>query len=260
MPACSCGREIKGGESSGEAALVVAVVKKIRGGRERRELLLLHNLVEKNQSTWRQRQIWTGRDRAACCCFFGAFAHRRRESETAAVWKRRERESESYCCCCRLLCVSVQYVREKRVLNVSIHACVLCCLLPERERRVNIGTVCPLCACSVCWRARQIEEVAGWSDRWRSNGWGDGVLLRYFCPPTQRERVRKTWEIKRGKDSNLMIVVKRKLDNLNLEGISHTKVDDLNSLKIIFLKINFENEFWIYTVFICVRFWTVTQS
>jgi len=26
---------------------VVAVVKKIRGGRERRELLLLHNLVEK---------------------------------------------------------------------------------------------------------------------------------------------------------------------------------------------------------------------
>ena len=58
MPACSCGREIKGGESSGEAALVVAVVKKIRGGREQRELLLLHNLVEKkNQSTWRQRQI-----------------------------------------------------------------------------------------------------------------------------------------------------------------------------------------------------------
>ena len=56
MPACSCGREIKVGESSGEAALVVAVVKKIRGGRERRELLLLH-LVEKNQSTWRQRQI-----------------------------------------------------------------------------------------------------------------------------------------------------------------------------------------------------------
>jgi len=56
MPACSCGREIKGGGSSGEAALVVAVVKKIRG-RERRELLLLHNLVEKNQSTWRQRQI-----------------------------------------------------------------------------------------------------------------------------------------------------------------------------------------------------------
>lgn len=47
MPACSCGREIKVGESSGEAALVVAVVKKISGGRERRELLLLHNLVEK---------------------------------------------------------------------------------------------------------------------------------------------------------------------------------------------------------------------
>jgi len=47
MPACSCGREIKVWESSGEAALVVAVVKKIRGGRERRELLLLHNLVEK---------------------------------------------------------------------------------------------------------------------------------------------------------------------------------------------------------------------
>ena len=48
---------------------------------------------------------------------------------------------------------------------------------------------------------------------------------------------------KERKNSNLMIVVKRKLDNLNLEGISHTKVDDLNSLKIIFLKINFENEF-----------------
>jgi len=57
MPACSCGREIKGAGSIGEADLVVAVVKKIRGGRERRELLLLHNLVEKNQSTWRQRQI-----------------------------------------------------------------------------------------------------------------------------------------------------------------------------------------------------------
>ena len=56
-----------------------------------------------------------------------------------------------------------------------------------------------------------------------------------------------------------MIVVKRKLDSLNLEGIFHTKVDDLNSLKIIFLKINFENEFRIYTVFICVRFWTVTN-
>jgi len=55
--------------------------------------------------------------------------------------------------------------------------------------------------------------------------------------------VRKISEIKREKDSNLMIVVKRKLDNLNLEGIFHTKVDDLNSLKIIFLKINFENEF-----------------
>ena len=66
-------------------------------------------------------------------------------------------------------------------------------------------------------------------------------MLRYFCPPTQRERVRKISEIKREKDSNLMIVVKRKLDNLNLEGISHRKVDDLNSL--IFLKINFENEF-----------------
>ena len=57
MPACSCGREIKGAGSIGEADLVVAVVKKIRGGRERRELLLLHNLVEKNQSTWGQRQI-----------------------------------------------------------------------------------------------------------------------------------------------------------------------------------------------------------
>ena len=32
MPACSCGREIKVGESSGEAALVVAVVKKIENG------------------------------------------------------------------------------------------------------------------------------------------------------------------------------------------------------------------------------------
>ena len=119
-----------------------------------------------------------------------------------------------------------------------------------------------LCACSVCWRARQIEEAAGWSVPWRSKGWRDVALLRYFCPPTQRERVIKIWEIKREikreKDSNLMIVVKRKLDNLNLEGISHTKVDDLNSLKIIFLKINFENEFWIYMVFICVRFWTVT--
>ena len=40
-----------------------------------------------------------------------------------------------------------------------------------------------------------------------------------------------------------MIGVRRKLDNLNLEGIFHTKVDDLNSLKIIFLKINFEIEF-----------------
>ena len=48
---------------------------------------------------------------------------------------------------------------------------------------------------------------------------------------------------KERKDRNLMIVVKRKLDNLNLEGIFHAKVDELNNLKIIFLKINFENEF-----------------
>jgi len=191
-----------------------------------------------------------------------AFAHRRRESERDAVWKRRVREREWEWELLLLLPPASAWVRnewERRECWMCAYIHVCCAACYGREWRVNVSTVCSLCACSVCWRARQIEEVAGWSDRWRSNGWGDGVLLRYFCPPTQRERVRKTWEIKRGKDSNLMIVVKRKLDNLNLEGISHTKVDDLNSLKLIFLKINFENEFWIYMVFICVRFWTVTD-
>ena len=45
------------------------------------------------------------------------------------------------------------------------------------------------------------------------------------------------------KKNDLMMVVRKKLDNLSLEGIFHAKKNELNSLKIIFLKMNFENEF-----------------
>ena len=42
------------------------------------------------------------------------------------------------------------------------------------------------------------------------------------------------------------MVVRKKLDNLSLgENFLYAKEDELNSLKIIFLKMNFENEFWI---------------
>ena len=37
-----------------------------------------------------------------------------------------------------------------------------------------------------------------------------------------------------------MMVVRKKLDNSSLEGIFHAMEDELNSLKIIFLKTNFE--------------------
>ena len=41
-----------------------------------------------------------------------------------------------------------------------------------------------------------------------------------------------------------MMVVRKKLDNLSLgENFLYAKEDELNSLKIIFLKMNFENEF-----------------
>ena len=44
----------------------------------------------------------------------------------------------------------------------------------------------------------------------------------------------------RGKN-DLMIVVRKKLDNLSLgENFLYAKEDELNSLKIIFLKMNFE--------------------
>jgi len=38
----------------------------------------------------------------------------------------------------------------------------------------------------------------------------------------------------------LMTVVKKKLDNLSLGGIFHAKKDELNNLRIRFLKINFK--------------------
>ena len=171
MPACSCDREIKVGESSGEAALVVAVVKKIRGGRERRELLLLHNLVEKNQSTWRQRQIWTGRDRAACCCFFVAFAHRRRECERELLYERDvwEREWEW-----ELLLLLPPAVRERAICEREesvkcVHTC-MCAVLPATGERVKskywycVPPVCllGLLACETdrggCWLIWSMEE------------------------------------------------------------------------------------------------------
>jgi len=37
-----------------------------------------------------------------------------------------------------------------------------------------------------------------------------------------------------------MMIVRKKLDNLSLEGIFHAKKDELNSLEIRFLKMNFE--------------------
>ena len=47
------------------------------------------------------------------------------------------------------------------------------------------------------------------------------------------------------------MVVRKKLDNLSLKGIFHAKEDELNSLEIRFLKMNFEfKQFYFYYFFI----------
>ena len=54
------------------------------------------------------------------------------------------------------------------------------------------------------------------------------------------EEDRRGLVVRERRKKNSMTVVKKKLDNLSLGGIFHAKKDELNNLRIRFLKINFK--------------------